>query len=352
MVSFGPQGELLIAKPEIRMELRPESGREIVGVELRVNGQREPAQFDPTSGTLSYLTPKPLPTGPVEFGVTLTMDDRARLGKRWIATIQPNALPDYLEPDSDATKSLIVMNGLRRRAGLPEAELNRCLTTAAELHARYLYSNGQRGHRQSPDRPGFIGETLRDRLMRLGWNAGGIEATVHDVDDPTFALESIFDAPYHRLAFLQPGKLTVGFGAEGETTTLVCNMNRERAVVLSPRMGETGVPTAWINNESPNPVRFFPNAERRLGYPIVIRENGVTTPLKVESVTLACEGKTVQTYVVDGVCDQNLLGAAFIIPTQPLARGADYTVTARYRVDGDLETRSWTFSTGRVTNSR
>ncbi|MDX2066618.1 MAG: CAP domain-containing protein [Fimbriimonadaceae bacterium] len=352
MVSFGPQGELLIARPEIRMELRPESGREIVDVELRVNGQREPAEFDPETGTLSYVTPKPLPAGQVEFGVTLTMDDRARLGKRWVANIQPNALADYLTPDDSSERALRAVNSMRARAGLPAAEFNRCLTTAAELHARYLEQNDERGHQQSADRPGFFGETLKERLARLGWNAGGIEATVHDVEDPAFALESAFDAPYHRLAFLQPGKMAVGFGSEGDTTTMVCNMNRERTAILSPRMGETGVPTAWINNESPNPVRFFPDAERRLGYPIVIRENGVTTGLEVESVSVTCEGKSISTYVIDGVRDSGLKGAAFIIPTQPLARGAEYTVSARYRVDGDLETRTWSFSTGRVVTKR
>lgn len=346
MYSYGPSGDLMVARPTFRMSVAPEGSAQITDSLMEVNGNPVPATYSQQSGRLEFRPNAPLPPGPVEVKATIVVDKRSMFQKSWTAMVRTDATREYLDPSPAALESLSVVNELRKATGLDPVIVDKCLSHVAQLHSQYLSENKRTGHGQAEDGTGFFGKTLRDRLNRFGWNEAASEAVVHNLASPRESVEAAFAAPYHRLPFLAPGPIEAGAGMSGESMSLIFSHSSRAGVVLSPSVDQAQVPTSWFNSERPNPLRFFASAGSIVGYPIVIAEFGHKEALRVVEAKLTTGSESIDVFVVDGTKDESLKATAFVIPTRPLRKGAEYRVTVQTaRASGPTELRTWSFTT-------
>jgi len=219
------------------------------------------------------------------------------------------------------------------------------LSEAAALHARYLDLNPEQKsvwpdvHEEFSDRPGF---TPRGSLA-------GSRSVISFASDPIEAIDSWMGTVYHRLPLLDPGLFAVGFGvAEGvvvlDAGSLVLAPWKDHAVFWPPP-GATDVPVAF-QSEIPTPLPGVDLAT--LGYPITAQihrvepENALTLTLQ-----LYAGDSVVDAYRISPEAPLNLEhvppDAWALVPKQPLAAGARYTVRAAW----EGKEKVWSFTTAK-----
>ncbi|MER3496420.1 MAG: hypothetical protein C4320_06310, partial [Armatimonadota bacterium] len=238
------------------------------------------------------------------------------------------------------------LNRLRDSLKLARFTLDPRLSAAASGHALYLHQNVATGHQQVPGRPGFIGENPWDRTRAYGFSGGTWEAAGYQTSDPQLAIATIFDAPYHRIPFMNPAVTRVGVGISPRGTVVDGEVAVANAVVTSPSRDQVGVPTTWNGNERPNPLRRFPHLQGPVGYPIVFTAFGSDSKLDVTTARLERAGTPVDSILNTPSNDENLTNAAMLMPTEPLRPRTSYTVEFIATKDGVNVSRRWSFVTG------
>jgi hypothetical protein len=190
-----------------------------------------------------------------------------------------------------------------------------------------------------------IGYSLEDRLSSFGF-IGGAAEDVGYLSKKGFreTIKALFDAPYHRVAFLQPGKPHLGAGIEDNRVALDFEMNQVEGITMSPRDGQTGVPSSWDGFESPSPLRNHP-VKSNVGYPIVIAGFGShDVHIMSGTASLKLDGVPVECYVNAPDNDEHLNSAVLLIPVHPLAPGR-YDATADLTlINGSTKTVAWSFT--------
>lgn len=176
--------------------------------------------------------------------------------------------------------SLDTLNAYRSLLNEPPVTWSSTLADAAMAHAQYLKVNGYGApsfHMESPGRTDFTARTPWGRDLRYGWQSAldgevGIEWT--NPLPPVAVVQDLMDTVFHRLSLLSGNLLKSGEGSSaGNTGAVVMDLGYGYSAKLPlavpyPRPGETGVPTAWIDLESPDPVPH--GFGHRYGYPITI----------------------------------------------------------------------------------
>ena len=116
----------------------------------------------------------------------------------------------------------------------------------------------------------------------------------------------------------------------------------------SPSSGQTGVPTSWDGNESPNPLRLHPESGMSVGYPVVFAYFGENNPrLKLIDASITCDGVDIPIMANEPDRDEHLENAILLIPQKPLAPRTSYEVHVRATVNGQSKLNcSWKFTTG------
>lgn len=199
---------------------------------------------------------------------------------------------------------------------------------AARLHSQYLALNKGGGHVQSPGAPGFFGATGAARLETFGFVGGSWEGIDFGSHSPTEAVRSLFDAPYHRLPFLQPGNVRFGSGFQDQYLTVEFGVGDVEGTVVSPSDGETDVPIQWRNYEVPDPLRAFPGAPKQVGYPIVLVRHGRKPRLgTVEAKLYGPDAEEVECYLTPAP-DK---AAIILIPRRPLRSKSRYDAVFKER---------------------
>jgi hypothetical protein len=274
---------------------------------------------------------------------------------------------------------------------------------AAIRHARYLTvtEGGDRTHDPSPhvetpNAPNYSGKTPTDRADAAGylggdtWEdltgyivAGGLGAA----RAKAYAVQSLFDAPYHRIPFLRADVRDFGVGVSeglfGHTPapdgSVPISLQRQMAqavrgfVVLDfgsrrpsvaapasdaqpvvyPVAGQSDVPLAWLPDEDPDPLRMHRAeiarkawGDRAVGYVVTyLAPDGALQVLSAQLTTAA--GQAVPCYVNTPENDDAIHGV-LLIPKQPLAPATAYTASVQATgADGRDISRRWSFTTAR-----
>jgi hypothetical protein len=210
-----------------------------------------------------------------------------------------------------------------------------------------MLSNNTAGHRQSPDGMGFVGATPGDRARRFGYNGANSEAVAWGDFGLEDTVRGLFDAPYHRVLFLQPK--APDFGASFSNGTLCVKFGGAAGdgAVLSPPNGARNVPRSWDGMETPDPLRST-NLRGPVGYPVVLALFGRDAQaFRFVGAALSGPRGAVPCIVLHPASDPHAEGAVILVPREPLAPLTAYTATVTYRNAQGEQTARATFSTAR-----
>jgi uncharacterized protein YkwD len=324
----GPRTEVRYARPTLRWEVWPDDAeRRIVAARVTLDGKPVEASYDRATRAVVYTPARPLAPGPHLVECRVTFDDGRTMDEKWETRVAASSIDELPPADQGQREALAAANRLRARLNLPPFVGDDRLNLAALLHSQYLGRNGATGHRQDPNAPGYFGATAALRLEAYGFVGGSWEGIDFGSRTPTEAIRNLFDAPYHRIPFLQPGRVSFGSGFHGQHLTAEFGLGDAEGTVVSPADGQTEVPTSWRNFERPDPLRAFPGAPKQVGYPIVVVRHGRRPTMKVVSATLAGpEGENVPCYLTAGPKDESIAAGAILIPCRPLLPQTEYTV--------------------------
>lgn len=342
---YGPRDvPLLFARPTLRWEVWSD-GYQVTGAEMQLNGKAVDAHYDAQERALSYTPATSLSPGANHVECAVTVDGKAVFRKSWDTLVAPNAADALPSPDERQTDALTKANALRRQVGLPEMAFSDNLNVASQRHCQYLAQNGLHGHEERAGLPGYFGATGADRLQTFGYGGSSWEGVTHGEDTIQEAVQNLFDAPYHRQPFLQPGTIVFGAGRAAKDTTIEFSGGHAAGVVVSPGDGQTDVPRRWDATEEPDPLRMHSGAELPTGYPILLCDFGVKS-LAAARATLEADGKAVPFYLNSPQNDDALQTAVFVIPVEPLKPNTTYRVSVHAQDEaGNPIDRSWSFTT-------
>jgi hypothetical protein len=338
MRDFGPRSDLLVSRPEILWEVWPEQGQSLTKVEIKLNGEAIDARYDAQARSIRFHPQTPLAIGEHRVEARAMVNDFLELKKDWTFRVLPEAVATLPEPSSAQLNAVETTNQIRVDMKLPPVRSDLRLHAASAAHAQYLAVNGETGHLQVPGKSGFLARTPKERLALFGY-----VSMFYEVEGEG-GVQAIFDAPYHRIPFMQPGSPSLGAGVGGSTSTLLIGSSRSVGIVCSPADGAENVPDSWSGIETPNPLRMHGHTGTT-GYPIVLSAFGEDSKLVVQSADLEDEdGKPVLFYLNTPENDDELKHAALLIPRNAYKRGTKY----RYRfqiqkADGTVSTHSGEF---------
>lgn len=355
-----PQGTIGITMPEIGMQIYA-NGSKLASQLLYVDKERVDLQYDESTNRFYYQPASPLSKGVHEAKITVRFEGYEYLVQSWTFTISANAIDSFPVANNSQLKALQAANDYRRLMGLPEMTLDDQLNSAAIGHAQYLYANKVFSHNQEKGKTGFFGANVLDRSRYYGYRFNVYEDLSKQYDSsPVSAVDGLFDAPYHRIPFMDPAVMDFGYGRVTPYHALNFGFGELRSdtFVIYPTPDETGIPISWDGNEIPDPLRLYPDAKYPVGYPIMAGIYGDNIA-RVELITAALtksDGTKVRLYTnsVNGnPADEYLTREIILIPQQPLKANEKYKVNISLKsIDrqGQATTyqRSWTFTTEAV----
>lgn len=345
---YGPQGEVYISRPTLRITMQSADGLPFTSGEMKVNGERVNATYDAERGALLYRPPQSFKPGPVEVDVRMTFGRQATFPKRWTVNVDPNAIPDYPAAMPSQIEIMKLANNFRRDHKLEPLEVDAGLMLVAQKHTEYLVQNDEVGHAQTPGRPKFFGRTLQERLHRYGWMEEALEGNTRGEDSLTSAMTNLTTAPYHRVPFLRPGRLPFGGAREGATTTVLFGSRTASGHVKSPGNGQMNVPLSWNGFESPNPLAVHGVRPGLVGYPIVFSVFGDSGKLSGVTANLRANGEEIPCFINSPLNDPRLSSDIFLIPREPLAPNTKYTVAVQATTGSGIRIdETWSFTTER-----
>jgi uncharacterized protein YkwD len=326
--SFGPRDEVRVSKPAFKWEIWPSQGEaRSADVEFRIDGRGVPAAYNSSERAVIYNPSAALQNGTHRVDVAVTFEGQYKFNKSWTVSVSTISLASLPAASSSQTEAALLVNKIRERLLLPPVSQDNRLNIAAIKHSEYLTMNNMMGHYQVQGTKGFFGQTHMERLAAYGWGGGAWEGVTWGSQDVGDGIQQLFDAPYHRLPFLQPGSIAFGSGYAGTRMTCEFGASRETGTVISPANGERNVPTRWRNEETPNPLRVHSTAIKETGYPIVLAhfETGVRS-IRVLRASVSAKGAEVPVFVNSAANDDQLQGAVLMIPQKPLQSKTTYTV--------------------------
>jgi hypothetical protein len=328
-------------------EVWPGAGSQVSRFHVSINGRLVNAEYDPSGRRIWYRFPEALSAGTYEVEADAAIDDELLLKKHWKFTIADDATPELPQPGEVQMEAMSTVNHIREMLGLDNATAEPSLCAAAQGHAQYMKECGHVTHEETFAVKSYTGYSLDERLAAFGF-VGGAAEDVGYLSKKGFAdtIKALFDAPYHRLAFLQPGKPKLGTGIEDDRVALDFEMNQVEGVTVSPRNGQNGVPSTWDGFESPNPLRKH-GGQATVGYPIVIAGFGPhDVHIMSGTATLSLNGSPVECYVSAPDNDEHLSSAVMMIPVHPLAPGR-YEATSEFTlINGTKKSMQWSFTVG------
>lgn len=350
-----PTGSVRITRPTLTFQIAPVGDTKIIGVTLTLNQAVVPATYSLEKKAVLYQPAEPLPPGDYTVQCRVLLDGNFHYDKEWQFTVAADAVSDLPEPTARQRAVFEAVNTVRHAIGLPPFALDPSLCAAAQAHSHYLslYSDAS-GHDEQIGRPGATGAMPQDRATTFGYGFPiGEDVSGNSSPLVTVPIMGLFDAPYHRLPFLQPEAGALGVGSDGVQphlyqTTLDFGQSSTDAVVVSPFPDQTHVPTRWDGNETPSPLRIYTSPTLPVGYAIVFAHFGAGDhPIVLSSATLTTDaGQTVPLYINTPRNDDHLSNAAILIPKQPLLPGATYHVSVQATTDdGEDISRAWNFTT-------
>ena len=188
-----------------------------------------------------------------------------------------------------------------------------------------------------------------ERVQCFGWVQGIWEALGFDFPVPANGVQTVFDAPYHRTSFMQPGPCVLGIAATAKVVCILGQVTFVESTVVSPADKETDVKVDWGNPEKPDPLRIWADARRPVGYPIVFhRFDSKAKKLLDVRATLTCDGKDVPFFLNSPTNDEFCQTTVILLPRDPMEKGKTYQVFVSAVDDlGQKLEKSWSFTTAK-----
>lgn len=345
---YSPTGAVKSQQPAITWKLTPTGGGKVSRVEMLINDEAVEAQFNARTNEVEHTPDQPLDEGLYTVVCRVTIDRAVTVRQDWSFEVLHASTDNRVRGSIAATYALSVTNSIRAELGLPGYTMDGKMSDAALAHTRYQAQNGVICHIEDPRKPGYTGKAPWDRTAKFGFEGLCFEGVCGNQSDPRKAVRLLFDAPYHRIPFLQPGSPRVGIGFESGILTMNYAVSDAEGAGLSPAPGQADVPTSWDGNESPSPLRIH-GAGGPVGYPIVFgwfspRLEGIT----IHSMRLSGpSGETVPAYVNTPENDSQLRFAGLIIPKAKLKANTRYTAEVRATTKAGVKiNRTWSFTTG------
>ncbi|NOU99243.1 stalk domain-containing protein [Paenibacillus planticolens] len=356
-----PQGNVGLSRPEIGVNLELSEGMTPESYHLYVNEQEVKANYDPVSVKYVYRPQADMASGTYSARLMFSFSGYEPVQITWKFTVVNNAVTLSSETTKEQQEGLQAINDYRAKLGLPKVKFSDALNTAAQKHAQYLSQNkidpiktSVSLHDEDPSLPGYIGKSLKERAQYIGY----VKATAEDVAyNPTTlveAIDSLFDAPYHRAPFMVPGLVEVGVYREGPYHVIEFGFSDGIApeLVVSPGSNDVYVPTVFDGHESPDPIRNHSGAEYPVGYPIMASIYGPgVKKVSLDEAKLEDEfGKPVSLLKNEPGQDDHLDTEVIIMPAKPLE--LDTTYKAKIKLTATMEdgtkrpyTKEWSFRT-------
>ena len=257
---------------------------------------------------------------------------------------------------------LAYLNEYRAMAKLPPVAENANWSLGSQDHARYTVKNDVLAHEQEE------GNKWYTKAGDAAAQSANIMASHNLQTSDYYAIDSWMQAPFHALGILDPALEQVGFGSYregdgglqmGATLDVLRGLNQIPAGIQFPirwPSDGTTVPIGHYWGEYPDPLTSCPGYETPTGLPITLQlGHGELSPavdnhvFKQGSQSLESCVFSESTYTNPGSYEQELARAILaerdaivLIPREPLATGATYTVSIT--VNG--EEYSWNFQVG------
>lgn len=328
---------------------------------LKITPSSNPGWLKPNlyqTGFVGWRLSRPL--GPGTHHVTFRLTGFNMAPPTWTITV--TGKPPYTLPREGANNRALLdsLNTIRQSLHLQPVIYQASLAAAAQAHANYLDLNGYAApsfHMESPGHPGYTGKTPWARDMSFGWPtplSGEVGMEWAYPSQSVTVVQDLIDTIYHRLSLLS-GNLTSAGAAmiSGNNGSVVMDLgfgyrSSLPLAIVYPYAEEPGVPTSWVDIESPDPVSG--GYQKVFGYPITADFPTVDT-LKDVRVHLT-QGSSEVAYVLDapGVGNMafNQLG---LVPKDPLKADSLYQVAISALAafnDGSVRPLkiSWSFATG------
>jgi len=342
---FGPTGSIEGPRPDISWKVTPTGGGHVSRVDMRINDHPVAATYNDASDAVEYKPEQAFAAGLYTVDCRATIDGQLIVHQDWSFEVDSGNAPSGSFASGIA---LAATNAIRSELGLPAMVPDDRMNAAAEAHSRYEVLNGLTCHEEDSDKPGFTGKAPWDRLQRFGFPGTCFEGACGNQMDPKRAVRMLFDAPYHRIAFLQPGAPRVGIGVEGGSLTIDYSVSTSEGVGASPAPGQTDIPTTWDGNESPSPMRIF-GESGAVGYPIVFAWfSPRLESIRITSMRLIGPGQVeVPAYVNTPDNDSELRFAGVVTPKKALQPHTVYTVEVHATTERGVRIdKTWSFTTG------
>ncbi|GAC1459182.1 MAG: hypothetical protein NVSMB8_08550 [Candidatus Limnocylindrales bacterium] len=239
------------------------------------------------------------------------------------------------------------LNELRYAVGAPTISADPRVTLAAQHHADYSSLNGVGGHYETAGLAGYTGYAPRDRVAVMGWSTSFVSEVAASYSGGIYALEQLWDAPYHRLGMMHPNSVSTGWGhsdLNGRSSTVgdfVYDFApRLVPFVRSPASGQSGIPTSWSGNESPSPLPS--GVSGPVGYPIMLVYSAAQNVQMRAAEIVTPSGARLPIFYGTALWESDY---QFIIPQQPLPGGTTLHVRFDITVSGQFLTNEWDFTT-------
>jgi len=266
-----------------------------------------------------------------------------------------NARPVDASSSTDVQASLAAiqadmlqtLNDHRSAVGAPTIAADARVNAAAQNHANYSSANGSMGHYETAGLPYYTGYSAHDRLIAAGWSTSFVSEVATGGSSGTAGVNQLWDAPYHRLGMMHPNSVSTGWGysvlgSRGSTVGDFVYDFSQRPVsyVRSPAAGQSGIPTSWSGQESPNPLPA--GVSGPVGYPLmVVYSAGQNVTMRAAEV-VAPDGSRLPIYYAQQQFEYDY---QVIIPQRPLTAGTTYHVRFDINVNGQMVTNEWDFTT-------
>ena len=345
---------VLVSKPTISMQFILNNNK-IESIDMQVNNKKVEVNFDEALQTIYYIPKEPLKSGTYKVDLSVNIEGWTKpIIQNWQFTVSDKAIEELSPPTNEQKQALTYANIYRKLLGLKDLQLNSSLNTAAAAHSNYMVVNKNTTHDEFANKNGFTGITPYNRAAAFGYTGGYVAENVSSGQkDYKEAIDGLFQAPYHRLMWINPYLKDFGYGFKDKYYTFDLGGKKagEDKIIVYPMDNQTDVPVSWDGNETPNPLRLHAK-KGTVGYPITL---SYFTGKNIESFTINkvaltnSEGNTVKTFINTPAKDKQLTDSILIIPAAALSKGEKYTVSVKGKIEfQDNSTftldKSWSFT--------
>lgn len=356
-----PQGDVGLLRPDIGVTIELSEGKTPESYHFYLNDKELNITYDPVSVKFIYRPTSDLAPGNYIARLELSFSGYQPVQIVWKFTVIKDAVTLSSTTSKEQEDGLRAINDYRAKLGLSKVKFSDALNTAAQKHAQYLSQNkidpvrtSVSLHDEDPALPGYIGKSLQERAQYIGYSQSSGEDVAYNKVSLVEAIDSLFDAPYHRSPFMVPGLVEIGVFREGVYHVIEFGFSEGIApeLVVSPGNNDIFVPTIFDGHEAPDPIRIHPGTEYPVGYPIMATLNGPgVKKVSLDEAELKDEsGKAVSLLKNEPSTDDHLDTEVIIMPSKPLE--LDMTYKARIKLTATMDdgstkpyVKEWTFRT-------